>query len=109
MFGVGPMELVIILALALIVLGPQKFPEAGRMVGKALREFRSVTDDLTQELRSSFDDEPPEPRRVPENTVSSEPGDDDAVEVSTAESAELRPSLDDEGAAPPDENQPGPV
>nr|MBA2364233.1 twin-arginine translocase TatA/TatE family subunit [Chloroflexia bacterium] len=38
MFGIGPLEMVVMLALALIVLGPQKFPEAGRAVGKAMRE-----------------------------------------------------------------------
>jgi sec-independent protein translocase protein TatA len=39
-FNVGPMELIIVLALALIVLGPKKLPEAGRSIGKGLREFK---------------------------------------------------------------------
>jgi sec-independent protein translocase protein TatA len=38
--GVGPMEVVLVLAIALIVLGPKKLPEAARSVGKGLREFR---------------------------------------------------------------------
>jgi sec-independent protein translocase protein TatA len=38
--NVGPMELIVILALALIVLGPKKLPEAGRSLGKGLREFK---------------------------------------------------------------------
>lgn len=50
MFNIGPMELLVIVALALIVLGPDKFPEAGRAVGRAMREFRSATDGLTRDF-----------------------------------------------------------
>jgi sec-independent protein translocase protein TatA len=38
--GIGPMEVILVLAIALIVLGPKKLPEAGRAVGKGLREFK---------------------------------------------------------------------
>ncbi len=38
--NIGPMELIVVLAIALIVLGPKKLPEAGRAVGKGLREFK---------------------------------------------------------------------
>ena len=40
--NVGPMELVLVLAVALIVLGPKKLPEVGRSLGRGLREFRLV-------------------------------------------------------------------
>lgn len=62
MFGVGPTELVVIVALALIILGPRKLPEFGRTVGKAVREFRSVADDLKRDTRVRFD-EPTRPGR----------------------------------------------
>ena len=39
-FSVGPMELILVLAIALIVLGPKRLPEAGRALGKGLREFK---------------------------------------------------------------------
>lgn len=39
-FQVGPLELIVVLAIALIVLGPKKLPEAGRAVGKGIREFK---------------------------------------------------------------------
>ncbi len=39
-FNVGPMELIIVLAIALLVLGPKKLPEVGRSVGKGMREFK---------------------------------------------------------------------
>jgi sec-independent protein translocase protein TatA len=38
--NVGPMELIVVLAIALIVLGPKKLPEVGRSVGKGMREFK---------------------------------------------------------------------
>jgi sec-independent protein translocase protein TatA len=42
--NIGPMELIIVLAIALFVLGPKRFPEAGRSLGQAIRGFkRSLT------------------------------------------------------------------
>ena len=44
--NVGPMELIVVLVIALIVLGPKKLPEVGRSVGKGMREFKeSLTGD----------------------------------------------------------------
>jgi sec-independent protein translocase protein TatA len=40
--NVGPMELIIVLAIALIVLGPKKLPEVGKSVGKGMREFKDA-------------------------------------------------------------------
>ena len=44
MFGIGAGELMLLMVLALIVVGPQKLPEMGRTVGKAIGEFRSQAD-----------------------------------------------------------------
>jgi sec-independent protein translocase protein TatA len=38
--NIGPMELVIVLVIALVVLGPKRLPEAGKAVGKGMREFK---------------------------------------------------------------------
>jgi sec-independent protein translocase protein TatA len=38
--NVGPMELIVILAIALLVLGPKKLPEVGKSLGKGMREFK---------------------------------------------------------------------
>ena len=46
MFGIGMTELLLILAVALIVLGPKKLPEMARTLGRGLAEFRLTTDDV---------------------------------------------------------------
>jgi sec-independent protein translocase protein TatA len=38
--SIGPGELIIVLVIALIILGPKKLPEVGRSVGKGMREFK---------------------------------------------------------------------
>jgi sec-independent protein translocase protein TatA len=40
--SIGPLELVIVLIIALVVLGPKRLPEAGRSLGKGMREFRGA-------------------------------------------------------------------
>jgi Tat protein translocase TatB subunit len=50
MFGIGIPELMVIMVVALIVLGPKRLPEVAKALGKALAEFRRATSDLTDEL-----------------------------------------------------------
>lgn len=50
MFGIGMPELLLILALALIVIGPKKLPDIARALGKGLAEFRRATDDLKSSI-----------------------------------------------------------
>ena len=38
--SIGPMELIIVLVIALIVLGPKRLPEVGKSLGKGMREFK---------------------------------------------------------------------
>ena len=53
----GPLELMVILVIALIVLGPQKLPEAARSVGRGMRELKeSLTADDDDDV---YDDPPP--------------------------------------------------
>jgi sec-independent protein translocase protein TatA len=57
--NVGPMELVLVLAVALLVLGPKKLPEVGRSLGKGMREFK---DSIAGHTRDDDEDELPAPR-----------------------------------------------
>ncbi len=52
----GPLELMVILVIALIVLGPQKLPEAARSVGRGMRELK---ESLTADDDDVYDDDPP--------------------------------------------------
>lgn len=46
MFGIGMPELLLILALALIVIGPKKLPDLARAIGRGLAEFKRATEEL---------------------------------------------------------------
>ena len=50
MLGIGMQEIIIILIVALIVIGPKKLPDLARALGRALGEFRKATDDLKENL-----------------------------------------------------------
>jgi len=55
--NIGPPELIIILIIALIVLGPGKLPEVGASLGKSVREFRKAATDIRE--ATSLDPVPP--------------------------------------------------
>jgi len=65
MFNIGPLELMVILIVALVVVGPKRLPEVGKTIGKSLREFRKATDEVKQSFDFNFDDdfEPDPPAR----------------------------------------------
>ncbi len=50
LFGIGPGELMIILVLALIIIGPQKLPELSRNLGRTVGEFKAQTDQMRSVL-----------------------------------------------------------
>jgi twin arginine-targeting protein translocase, TatA/E family len=51
----GPLELVIILVIALLVLGPGKLPEVGSALGKSIREFRKASADVQDAVKINVD------------------------------------------------------
>ncbi len=50
MFGLGPTELIVILILGVLLLGPQRIPEAASSLGKAIRSFRRATRELRDQI-----------------------------------------------------------
>jgi sec-independent protein translocase protein TatA len=58
--NIGPLELVVVLIIALIVFGPKRLPELGRSLGRGIREFRGS---ISGEQRDDEDAEPPELER----------------------------------------------
>ena len=61
MFGVGPLELVVVLLILLMVFGAKRLPEMGRQLGSGMREFKegivNPVDDVKQELTSPIAEE----------------------------------------------------
>ncbi len=63
--GMGPGELMLIMVLALIVFGPQKLPEIGQGLGKAIGEFRRATSQITDEINRELSLETPPKTETP--------------------------------------------
>ena len=53
---IGPMELIIILVIALVVFGPKRLPDMGRSLGKAIREFRNAGKEIQNDIVESIDE-----------------------------------------------------
>jgi TatA/E family protein of Tat protein translocase len=77
MFDIGLQEMLVIGVLALLVFGPSKLPELGRMVGRAMREFRRASDEFRSTVETNLhihDVDPPppvtEPAAVPDPAIS---------------------------------------
>jgi Tat protein translocase TatB subunit len=78
MFGIGMTELLVILAIGLIVIGPKKLPELARSLGKGLAEFRRASTDMRREFLEVADEariDPPteSTSEQPESTAESDP------------------------------------
>jgi sec-independent protein translocase protein TatB len=68
MFGIGSTELIVILVVALLVLGPKKLPEIARSLGKGMAEFRRMSTDVkrTIEMESDRSEEEKKKKEVKE-------------------------------------------
>lgn len=57
--NIGPMELLVVLVIALIVLGPKRLPEVGRSLGKGLREFKDTLSGVAEDDEDDVPSPPP--------------------------------------------------
>jgi sec-independent protein translocase protein TatA len=97
MLNIGPQELLIVLIIALVVVGPQRLPELGRTIGKVLREFRKIQDDVKDTLKFDLDDDPEpyvRPKKSPRPSKPEENGEATATDI--ADPAETTTSTDAE-------------
>jgi sec-independent protein translocase protein TatB len=105
MFGLGFGEIMIILVLALLVLGPQRLPDAAKQIGKAMRDFRKATDDVKQQFESAvYEDERRQPV-LPRQAGEAAPANDAAPPGVPAGGIPPRPAEGVPAASP--ENVPG--
>jgi Tat protein translocase TatB subunit len=66
MFGIGMPELLVIMVIALLVLGPKRLPEVARSLGRGMSEFRRASSELRNTLTQSVEEPaPPRPDAKP--------------------------------------------
>ena len=54
---IGPLEILVVLVVALVVFGPSKLPELGRQVGRGYREFRKFQQGFRDDIEGAFRDD----------------------------------------------------
>jgi TatA/E family protein of Tat protein translocase len=87
MFNIGPQELLLILLVALVIVGPRRLPEISRTIGRGLREFRKAQDEVTKTIRLGLDEiEPSAPATARGGTPSAPGGSDGDEQAQPAES-----------------------
>ncbi|MBI2877885.1 MAG: twin-arginine translocase subunit TatB [Candidatus Tectomicrobia bacterium] len=64
MFGLGLQELLVILVIALLVVGPKRLPEIARTLGRSFAEFRRTSDEIRASLDVDFREEESHPQRT---------------------------------------------
>ncbi len=87
MFNIGPLELMVILVIALLVVGPSKLPEVGRSIGRGIREFRKAQDEVSRTLRLSLDDDDEPPSRSMRGVAGNERAAPEATETTPTTAA----------------------
>jgi len=75
---VGPLEILVVAAIALIVFGPQKLPEMARNIGRFMTEIRRMASEVRSEFEAGLDDPVEDETDVPSPAPDDAPGDAEA-------------------------------
>jgi Tat protein translocase TatB subunit len=115
MFNIGGAEFVVILLVALIVLGPNRLPEAARQAGKVMGEFRRMAAGFKTELKGALNESgvnPSELRatlegRIPAGSAEAavDPEVANAIAAATAQAESIRGATEAEATGPADDDQ----
>jgi sec-independent protein translocase protein TatA len=87
MFDIGFQEMLVIGVLALLVFGPGKLPELGRMIGRALREFRKASDEFRATVETNLHINDPDPIIAPHPASEATPTTAVPIEAGTVSTA----------------------
>lgn len=104
MFGLGFGEILIVLVLALVLLGPERLPDAAKQLGKGLREFKKATSEIKQQVEKElYSDEKhlparASPMRPPTPPPTAPPSSAEPDATSTAAASEAPSARTDEPA-----------
>lgn len=90
MLGIGSTELVIILVFGFLLFGPDKLPQIGRTIGRALRQFRETQEKLTAVVQTEVVDPMAAAAKAPKVAVVAEDEDADAEGSASTEEAPVR-------------------
>ncbi len=71
--SLGPLELVVVMVVALLVFGPKRLPEVGRQVGRGLRELRKLQDTIRDEMNDIMHTDDTPPTMIPTTPIGSAP------------------------------------
>ncbi len=104
MFNIGFPELLIIVAIALIVFGPNKLPELARAFGKAMREFKKATEEVKESFQAETKDLEEFKQTLTDKSLLADLAEELSREAPTAEetSAHPEPSVLEGASVPPE-------
>ena len=92
--SVGPVELIIVLIIALLVIGPRRLPEMGNAVGKTIREFRKASTELSEATTIVPEEKPPGGQGTSGSSAPAPAAATPAGSTSGAETGETGPAAD---------------
>ena len=105
MFNIGTPELILILVVALIILGPKRLPELAKSLGRGIREFQKAADDVKESLTRDIREEGENPDILGPGRIESAPPVEPPAEPVPEPIPESAPEPD-EARAPVDEVPP---